>query len=192
MSVKLWVPSSSGHPLKKTPSVDFYMQTHSHCEQHSAFHFNQSQQAINTTHPWGFGSHYSLLGKKKILWKKSEGWINWACSCLLYIWDVTKFMLLHRIFFTRDEQERAVEKPEQNVYSAHPWLCFHPTGDYAFCRTWHVNSAIHLLQKFFNSVYHNEKIFPFFSFCLTSSVTVENKGYHCIGAKHSLLLGFIW
>lgn len=98
MPVKLCVPTSSGHPPEKTPSEDFHMQTHSRCEQHSALHFNQSQQAINTTHPWGL-EVTTASWEKKILWKKSEGWINCACSCLLYIWDVTKFMLLHRIFF---------------------------------------------------------------------------------------------
>lgn len=104
-------------------------------------------------------------GKKKIPWKNSEGGINWACSCLLYISNVTKFMLLHRIFFcTRDEQVKAERKPEQSVYSAHPWPCSYPAGDCVFCGTWHVSTLTSLLHRFCISVYYSEKFFPVFLF----------------------------
>lgn len=98
MPVKLWVPSSSGHPPRKTSSEDFHMQTHSHCEQHSAL---QSKSTSHKHHsPVRVWKSLQPPGKKKYYEKKSEGWINWACSCLLYISDVTKFMLLHRNFFS--------------------------------------------------------------------------------------------
>lgn len=124
MSVKLWVPSSSGHPPKKTPSEDFHMQTHSHCEQHSAFHFNQSQQAINTTHPWGFGSHYSLLGKKKYYEKNQRGeLIEPAAVCSTY--EMSQSSCCCTGFFLQGMSRREQWKNQNKMFT----LLIH---DYAF------------------------------------------------------------
>lgn len=94
-------------------------------------------------------------------------------------------------FFLQGTSRREQCKNQNKMFTLliHDYA-FTPQETVVFCRTWHMNTVMHLLQKFFNSVYYNENIFPFFSFCLTF-VTVENKGHHCIGVKH-ILLGFIW
>lgn len=130
----------------------------------STLHFNQSQQAINTTHPWGLEVTTASWGKKN-LWKKSEGWINWACSCLLYIWDVTKFMLLHRIFFLQGMSRRKQCKNQNKVFTLLIDDCaFTPQATMSFARlgTWTLWCI--LCKKFCNSVYYNEKNFPFILF----------------------------
>lgn len=160
MPVKLWVPSSSGHPPKKTSREDFT------CKLtlivNSTLHFNQSQQAINTTHPWGFGSHYSLLGKKYYEKNQRGELIEPAAVCSTY--EMSQSSCCCTGFFYKGWAGESSAKTRTECLLCSSMTVLYPTGHYVFCRTWHINTVDAPLEKFCNSVYYNENIFPFFNF----------------------------
>lgn len=139
MPVQLWVPSSSGparaihpkrHPGKTlTCKLSLVVSSTLHC---TSIKVNKPETPLTrealeiTTASW----------EKKYYEKNQRGeLIEPAAVCSTYDMSQSSCCCTGFFFFTRDEQAKAVQKPEQSVYSAHPWLCFHPTGNYVFSRT---------------------------------------------------------
>lgn len=174
--------SSSVHPPTKTPSEDFHMQTHSLCEEDSALHFHQSQQAINATHPWGFGSHYSLLEKNHHEKNQREELIEPAAVCSTYQTSQSSCCCTGFFLYKRWAGEswaktrtKCLHCPSMTTLLPRRRLCLL----WALARE-HFDVPPALILHFCLLQW---EVFSFFSFCLNSLITVENDAHKCMRVK---------